>query len=997
MISNKEFKSPSSIFRGAPFWSWNDKLEKKEIIRQIRDFKKVGLGGFFMHSRVGLITPYMGKEWMDIVKVSVAEAKKLGMKAYLYDEDRWPSGFAGGAVPLQSAEFRLKYLVCCEKEENISNQVFLKKEKIKGKDYYFYLRTMPLGSTWFNGTSYVDLLNPKTTDAFIKSTYEPYQKAFGKEFGKTIPAIFTDEPLSISSNIGIENFKYSMAWTGDFPEYFKKKMKYDILGHLPELFFKVKNYRKIRFDCRKVLIRKFVESFTKKIGNWCAKNKINFTGHFMSEDTFSSQMASNASMAHYEYMQWPGIDHLFWHIGERFPMHMTVKQVTSVSHQFHKERVLSELYGVGGWNLTFEGQKWVGDWEYVLGVNFRCQHLALYTLKGCRKRDYPPSINYQQRWWKHYNKVEDHFARLGYMLTRGTFSVNVLLLHSVSSGWAVSDFNDRKAMEYYFDMFLKTSLCLSELHYDYDYGDELIMERHGRVEGADFVVNKMRYKVVVMPGSLVWFKNTVDLLEIFVKNGGKLIAIKPLPEMIDGVKSNRIGRLFRHGNVQVIGGSKAELERALVKARKRDVSITDESGKEVSHIYYQHRIEGRKHIYFFANIDLKAGARVSIKFDIYGKVEEYDMETGSTMEIPLDAKFDFAPAQSRLLVLDTEKAPVVFFKKEWKVERTLALGNNWEFERLDSNALTLDCCRYKYREEKWSNSMPVWKAQLQIREKTGSYDGNELRHNRGIQFWKTLQEMKVKEHAKTVLKYNFNVKVVPKKAFLVVEIPERFDILVNGKPVKHDGKDWWVDKEFKRINISGLVKSGINEVELICAYREDIELESIYITGDFGVYGPGKNFYIGSEPKALKSGDWGRQGYSFYGGEMLYEQKVNFKKEPGEKILLKTEDINAVLVEVFVNGSSAGLLSWRPYELDITKFVKNGQNRIGLKVIASLRNLLGPHHVEVDQKALEGKKNITADMLGAGPGSFSNEKEWTDSYKFVKYGVLAKVSIVTYI
>lgn len=94
----KQFKSPGPDFRGAPFWAWNAKLEPEELIRQIRLMKEMGLGGFFMHARVGLNTEYLGKEWFECVKACIAEAEKLGMNAWLYDEDRWPSGAAGSFV-----------------------------------------------------------------------------------------------------------------------------------------------------------------------------------------------------------------------------------------------------------------------------------------------------------------------------------------------------------------------------------------------------------------------------------------------------------------------------------------------------------------------------------------------------------------------------------------------------------------------------------------------------------------------------------------------------------------------------------------------------------------------------------------------------------------------------------------------------------------------------------------------------------------------------------
>ncbi len=104
-----EFASPSSAYRGKPFWAWNGKLEEEELRRQIRVMKRMGLGGFFMHSRVGLSTEYLGDDWFKAVGACIDEARQLGMEAWLYDEDRWPSGAAGGIVT-KNPKYRMRSL-----------------------------------------------------------------------------------------------------------------------------------------------------------------------------------------------------------------------------------------------------------------------------------------------------------------------------------------------------------------------------------------------------------------------------------------------------------------------------------------------------------------------------------------------------------------------------------------------------------------------------------------------------------------------------------------------------------------------------------------------------------------------------------------------------------------------------------------------------------------------------------------------------------------------
>ena len=82
----KNFRSPGSELRGAAFWAWNAVLEPEKLREQIRTMKKMGLGGFYMHSRTGLDTPYLSERWFECVSSCIDEAEKLGMEAWLYDE-----------------------------------------------------------------------------------------------------------------------------------------------------------------------------------------------------------------------------------------------------------------------------------------------------------------------------------------------------------------------------------------------------------------------------------------------------------------------------------------------------------------------------------------------------------------------------------------------------------------------------------------------------------------------------------------------------------------------------------------------------------------------------------------------------------------------------------------------------------------------------------------------------------------------------------------------
>ena len=107
-LSAELFKDPTSEYQGTPFWSWNGEMEEAECVRQAHIFREMGFGGYHMHPRSGLSTPYLNDKFMSCVKACVEDAKASGMLAWLYDEDRYPSGFAGGAVTKDGKAYKAR-------------------------------------------------------------------------------------------------------------------------------------------------------------------------------------------------------------------------------------------------------------------------------------------------------------------------------------------------------------------------------------------------------------------------------------------------------------------------------------------------------------------------------------------------------------------------------------------------------------------------------------------------------------------------------------------------------------------------------------------------------------------------------------------------------------------------------------------------------------------------------------------------------------------------
>ena len=381
----QQFQNPEARFRSFPFWSWNARMEPEEVREQIRGMKKAGMGGFFMHSRNGLETPYMEEEWMECVKVAVETAADLGMYAWLYDEDRWPSGTAGGKVPALGEEFRCKGLTLEIREpeeysallqeggltalyagifQDMEISEFRRlfadepEELLPGERILAVRLEVSGTSGWFNGQTPPDQLNPDCVRKFLELTHEKYREAVGAQFGKAVPGIFTDEPSLADTHTSFAPNRGWIPWTDGFGEYFRERRGYDFLDVLPWQYFNGKRSAKTRHDYWHTIAERFSEKYSETIHDWCRANGIAYTGHFLQEDKIGlCTRVNGAIMPHYALQDIPGIDILT----ESTKEYLTVKQCASVAHQFGKERVLTETYGCTGWDFTLEGQKWVGD------------------------------------------------------------------------------------------------------------------------------------------------------------------------------------------------------------------------------------------------------------------------------------------------------------------------------------------------------------------------------------------------------------------------------------------------------------------------------------------------------------------------------------------------------------------------------------------------------------------------------------------------------------
>lgn len=965
-MERKDFLNPAGIYRPAPFWSWNDGLRNEELEAQALDMKKRGWGGYFMHSRIGLVTPYLSDEWMDRTRHTVELSAREGLCAYLYDEDKWPSGYAGGLVPRSNPAVRNTALQCHPvpppEDTNAVLAVFARESgrwvridpaSVRSGTELAYISQWvePMGNPWFNGTTYVDLMNPEAFEEFARSTLDPYAALLGTHCGTTIPGCFTDEPAYIFWHARGIHPSNTVPWSPGFRERFTGRWGYDILDRIISVFKREGDFARVRYHFWRTATEMFLDSFSEPYGRWCREHNLELTGHYMCEDTLVDQIQwVGAAMPHYEHMGWPGMDHL----GRNIDNIMTAKQVTSVAHQIGKGRALSELYGCSGQNLTFEGRKWIADWHFVHGINLLNPHLALYSMRGERKRDYPPTISFQQPWWRFNNFIADYEARLSYALTRGKRISQVLVIHPIESAWALYEPGDDRRARQLSEWFDQVSRWLLEEHYDYDYADESLLAKYGRLEHDRLFVGEAEYELVVIPPCFTLRRTTVDFLQKWMAAQGAVISMKPVARRIDAETD---AWDFVRDTI-VVENDRTAFTSVLGELLEPNVRILSPEGYPVAPVWAHQRADGEKDLFFFANTDRTRGYACEILLQGDGAVEEWDPRTGDVHEVAVEVLDDevvvsrfMEPCGSLLLVMDRSKdAREIHEDDEEFVEEgdEIDLDGSWLSEPRDPNAITLDTVRWRLGDGELQGPDPLWKVLHPVRSHSGTFS----------------------------LEFCVSVEVVPESdVFLVLETPEAFSVSVNGTDLPQTDCGFWVDTSFRKRSLNGLLRTGENTIVLSGTANPKIELESLYVIGDFGVRTEdNRAFVITSRKSVVLAQNLGEEGFPFFAGTISLTQSFEMNVSGPGRAKLVFDDPQFVVADVWVNGNNAGQVVWSPYEVEIGRFLVDGTNTIRVDLVNSLRNLLGPHH------------HAFGELLGVGPDSFSDAENWTDVYQFVPFG-----------
>lgn len=1007
------FQNPSKEYRGAPFFSWNCKVSEEDIDFVLESLKEMGMGGSHLHSRTGMNINYLSDEFMNKIRYAKEKAKKLDMLTWLYDEDRWPSGFAGGLVTKDTA-YRKRYLLfTTQKQEPSKRRVLLTRYEICLKDgcishyrrllpdekaaedsrlWYLY-REYAEGEQWFNGQAYLDTLNPAAVKKFLDITHEAYFREFGEDFGKEIPAIFTDEPqFSWKDTLGFaeEEKDVQLPFTDDFPQTYRENYGFDFFDTFPECIWNLPDgkYSVHRYRYHDHLCERFTESYVDQVGDWCREHGILLTGHVMGEEPLDLQAATvGDAMRTYRSFGIPGIDMLC-----DFRELNTAKQAQSVVHQYGREGMLSELYGVTNWDFDFRGHKLAGDWQAALGVTVRVHHLTWTSMAGEAKRDYPASIGSQSPWYREYHQIEDYFARLNTALTRGKPVVKVGVIHPMESFWLLWGPKEQSSvpMKERDTQFAKLTEWLLYGLIDFDFIAESLfaeqMPLPAADEKSDCCVGCMKYDAIVVPDCITIRRSTLERLKLFRQNGGKVVFAGRIPEYVDAVVCGDCQTFAQE--CESVPFTQGDILKSLQEERLLD--IRDAEGRRTDNMICQYRQDNENDWLFLShcrkmnNPDLPEREALTIELKGYFHPVLYDAMSGFIKEVAFTHRngktiietesydhdsflYALYPAKELPLMAGGNE------KREEKKRSIVRLPELFDYVLDEPNVLLLDMAEAKLDDGEWEETEEILRIDSRFREVLGY----PKRTGNFPQPWAA--EKRTKEEYTLTLRYRILSQVETEPVELALENAESTEIWLNGTHISKKIEGYYVDRSIQKIALPGM-HAGENILMVKIPYTPDVQIEAMYLLGTFGVNVKGRTAVLtGPEPE-LAFSDVCHQGLPFYGGNITY--RVPVKLETSGDVRTAITRFRCPLIQVKLDGKPAGMIAFSPYELCIHG-VNEGEHLLELVAYGNRVNTFGAVH------------NCNETFWWWGPESWrTTGAEWSYEYHLKPCGIL-KSPVIT--
>ena len=315
---------------------WLHGEPKERVRKEILAIKNSGINEFCAESR-----PYESfckEQWWDDFGFILETASELGMRVWLLDDQKFPTGYANGYLerpenahlrkrlirevqidvvgPMKGAKLFVGGRV--SPEEKIIKVVAYRRTG-KGEELE-YSSARDLTDTVCDGMAYwdipdgiwrvcvvietapydykddrlfyyIDMLNPDSCHAMIDAIYQPHYEHFSKYFGNTFAGFFSDEPAFLNvcytyhNTLGVMFSPY--PWRSDLAELVEGESYFDkdkFMLYLPALWENLGEMTSsIRALYMDTITKQYRDNFSNMLGGWCREHGVMYIGHVIED------------------------------------------------------------------------------------------------------------------------------------------------------------------------------------------------------------------------------------------------------------------------------------------------------------------------------------------------------------------------------------------------------------------------------------------------------------------------------------------------------------------------------------------------------------------------------------------------------------------------------------------------------------------------------------------------------------------------------------------
>jgi hypothetical protein len=540
---------------------------------------------------------------------------------------------------------------------------------------------------------------------------------------------------------------------------------------------------------------------------------------------------------------------------------------------------------------------------------------------------------------------------------------------------------------------------------DFDYICESTLPRYcdpakiGAAEKPLFPVGQMGYELIIVPALETVRTTTLERLEAFKRAGGRILFLggKP-PAYVDALPGDRGRKLWE--SCEHIAFERLAVLDALEDLR--DLELRDDSGARTGKFLYQIRDEGpgSPRWLFIARADRAADADVfrpeRFRVSLRGEwaISLYDTLNGTIA--PLAARREegrttlaltFCEHDSLLVRLD----PALNAGSDAGAGESPGIGagagliealagplGTRQVRRFtgpvpvslqEPNVLFLDLAEFALDQGAYRPREEVLRLDNLLREELRW----PTRGNAWAQPW--VERDRSTPHTLR-LRFTFDSELEIEGAELALENAAHTRVTLNGEAALPT-QLWYVDKCIGRVKLP-LIKRGANVLEASFPYGRAVDVEAMYLLGDFGVRVAGSLATLTPPVRTLAFGDITRQGLPFYGGNLVYHLETETR---ASELLVSASFYRGHLLRVRVDGVDRGVIAYSPYGVKVSGLAP-GKHRVDIVYFGSRVNTFGQLH------------STARGGYWWGPDSWRTKgSAWTYEYLFWPQGVLKSPEI----